>query len=128
MLNRDTSLLSSDTPINGTLFLLENDLPGELFNDMGFGSYLIWAASNKYKVFADPRIDLYPQEVWQEYIWLINAMPGWEDIMMRGNINTVFLNPEKEPALVSAIVGSPDWINIYNDESAVIFIRKWAAR
>ena len=90
---------------------------------MGFGSYLIWEAYPDYKVFADPRIDLYPPEIWQDYLMLINAMPGWEKIMIRDNINTVILNPEAEAALVAALEGSPSWNIVYEDITAVIFTR-----
>ena len=123
MYRRDANLISSTTPIKATQFLLEEDLPGELFNDMGFGSYLIWEGYPDYKVFADPRIDLYPPEIWQDYLTVINAMPGWEKIMIRDNINTVILNPEAEAALVAALEGSPSWNIVYEDITAVIFTR-----
>jgi hypothetical protein len=123
MYRRDASLISSTTPIKATQFLLEEELPGKLFNDMGFGSYLIWEAYPDYKVYADPRIDLYPPEIWQDYITLINAIPGWEKIMIRDDIKTVMLNPEEESALVAALEQSPGWNLVFADSTAVIFTR-----
>ena len=35
---------------------------------MGYGSYLIWALYPDHKVFIDARVELYPLDVWEDYI------------------------------------------------------------
>ncbi|MCU0612305.1 MAG: glycosyltransferase family 4 protein, partial [Candidatus Eisenbacteria bacterium] len=58
--------VSSATPVAAVEFLLDERPPAPLFNENGFGSYLIWAASPAYKVFSDPRLELYDLQLWQE--------------------------------------------------------------
>ncbi len=55
-------LLSTLTPVSAAEYLRGNP-GGKLFNDMGYGSYLIWAVPEQ-KVFMDPRIELYPLQQW----------------------------------------------------------------
>ena len=88
---------------------------------MGFGSYLIWAAYPDYQVFVDPRIELFPFEIWEDYIALSNALPGWEERAGTYGIRTLLLNPDRQALLVAAAEASQNWILAYEDQSAVIF-------
>ena len=42
-------LISTETPIKATQVLLEEKPPGEIFNAISYGSYLIWAAYPQYR-------------------------------------------------------------------------------
>ena len=116
-------LVSSETPVEATNFLLAESLPGELFHDMGFGSYLIWAAGTEIEVFADPRIELYPREIWWDYVALLNALPGWEELLSSYEIRTLMLIPGEHSALIDEVDNSSNWELVYEDESAIVFTR-----
>ena len=64
--------------------------------------YSIWAAFPDYQVFVDPRIELFPLEIWVDYITLSNAFPGWEELVDSYNIGTLMLDPVKQAPLVAA--------------------------
>ena len=117
-------LISSETPLIGTQFLLDEKLEGELFNEIGFGSYLIWAAYPDYQVFVDPRIELYPLELWLDYAAIGNALPGWENLADKYSMNTMMLNPINQAPLVAALEESPEWLKNFQDQAVVIFGRK----
>ncbi len=121
--NRKVGLISSETPIQATEFLLSERPPGQLFHEMGFGSYLIWAAHPEYKVFADPRIELYPRDIWWDYIALVNALPGWDELLGEYDIHTIMLRPQGQEPFVDALQESSGWREIYKDQSAIIFVR-----
>ncbi len=114
-------LISAETPVAATDFLLRERPPGPLFHSMPFGSYLIWAAQPEYPVFVDSRIELYPVEVWMDYLHISAAGCGWEERLERYGIRTLMLSPRDQPALVAAARESPNWRLIYQDEVAVIF-------
>ena len=116
-------LISSGTPVEATEFLIAEQLPGRLFNEMGFGSYLIWSAYPDYLVFADPRIELYPLETWWDYSAVENALPGWENLLDQYGIQTLLLNPTTQAPLVGALEDSQDWIIKYEDQAAAIYTR-----
>ncbi|MGB9777624.1 MAG: hypothetical protein ACPL7C_13920, partial [Anaerolineae bacterium] len=116
-------LISAETPVAATAFLLREHPPGPLFHAMPFGSYLIWAAQPEYPVFVDSRIELYPVEVWLDYLHISAAGCEWEERLARYGIRTLMLSPQEQPALVAAARASPHWQQIYADPVAVIFTR-----
>lgn len=121
---KKAGLISSETPLKATEILLSEKLPHQVFNEVGFGSYLIWAAQPEYKVFADPRIELFSGDVWRDYISLLNALPGWDEILKKHDINTIMVRPDGEQKFVELLEKSSGWWEIYRDEAAVIFTRK----
>jgi hypothetical protein len=116
-------LVSTETPVEATRFMLEQRLPGRLFHEMGFGSYLIWAAAPNYPVFVDSRIELYPPEVWRDYLEISAADEGWEQRLEQYGVNTLMLSPREQPSLVAAVEGSPDWRLAFRDSEAVVYVR-----
>jgi len=117
-------LISAETPVAATEFLLRERLPGPLFHAMPFGSYLVWAAQPEYPVFVDSRIELYPVEVWLDYLHISAAGCGWEERLARYGVRTLMLSPQEQPALVAAARASPHWHRVYEDTAAVLFVRQ----
>jgi hypothetical protein len=116
-------LISGETPVAATEVLLQKQLPGPLFNDLAFGSYLIWAAQPEYPVFVDTRLELYPLAIWRDFLDISAAREGWQAGLDRYGIKSLMLSPTEQPALLSAARDSPDWQLIYEDDAAAIFVR-----
>jgi hypothetical protein len=116
-------LISSETPIQATQVLLTKKLPGRVFNAMSFGSYLIWAAYPQYQVFVDSRIELFSAKVWMDYLNISNGVGDWETLLSEYGVNTLMLSPLEQPALIRAVEISNEWMLIYQDTAAYIFIR-----
>jgi hypothetical protein len=123
---KKAGLISAETPIRATQFLLDENPPTELFNAMSFGSYLIWAAAPEYRVFVDGRIELYPVEIWRDYLRISNAQCGWQRRLEHYGVKTLMLSPREQPALVDSVRASSDWEMLYEDPHAVIFVRQEA--
>jgi hypothetical protein len=115
-------LISRETPIQATEFLMQEELPPEIFHSMSFGSYLIWASQPAYKVFIDPRIELYPLELWKDYLSINNTEEGWESKLEEYGVNTLMLSPAEQAPLISKVRESDQWSSVYKDDSAEIFI------
>jgi hypothetical protein len=116
-------LISTETPVQATQFLLDKNPPGLIFNSMTFGSYLIWAAYPQYQVFVDSRIELFPEKIWLDYLRISNADGDWESQLREYGVNTLMLSPVEQPTLVKAAEASNDWKKIYQDTESCIFIR-----
>ena len=117
-------LISVETPIQATQFILDNHLSPQVFHDMAFGSYLMWAAQPDYKVFVDSRIELYPEEIWDDYWSITSAQSNWKTLLNQYQVNTLMLEPEKQALLIAAARSSPMWELVYDGKDAVIFKRK----
>jgi hypothetical protein len=116
-------LISTETPVEATQFLLEENPPGHIFNSMTFGSYLIWAAHPQYQVFVDSRIELFPENVWLDYLRISNAQGDWEALLREYGVNTLMLSPLEQPSLFQAVKNSSEWKKVYQDSVSTIFIR-----
>ena len=116
-------LIHVETPVEATEFLLERRPQPPVFHAMSYGSYLIWAAQPEYRVFVDSRIELYPREIWHDYLRISNAQCGWEKSLERYGINTLMLSRTEQPALVDTATASWAWQEVYHDRHAVIFVR-----
>ncbi len=117
-------LISYETPIRATQVLLEKNPPGELFNAISFGSYLIWAAYPEYRVFVDSRIELFPQRVWMDYLAISNAEGNWEALLDYYGVNTLMISPVEQPRLIVAVNKSGKWNELYRDDATFIYRRR----
>jgi len=116
-------LIHVETPVEATRFMLDRCPPEPVFHAMSFGSYLIWAAQPDYRVFVDSRIELYPREIWHDYLRISNAQCGWRERLKHYGIQTLMLNPQEQPALVDTAMASAAWDELYRDPHAVVFVR-----
>jgi len=117
-------LISHETPVAATEYLLSSSLPGKLYHDLGFGSYLVWAAQPAYPVFVDPRLELYSEELWRDYVSIATAGPRWEDILEDYNVGTLMLSPDRQSRLLAAAENSGNWIQVYEDKVSTILSHK----
>jgi hypothetical protein len=116
-------LISTETPVQATEFLLKEKPPGRIFNAMSFGSYLIWAAYPEYQVFVDSRIELFSAQVWMDYLNISNANGDWDGLLDKYGVNSLMLSSTEQSLLIKAIDASPSWYMIYLDNYTYIFTR-----
>lgn len=116
-------LVSAETPVAATRFLLNTPQPQPLFNFSDFGSYLIWEAYPAYRVFVDPRFELYSVQVWNDYLAIQAVQADWEARLQNYGVQTLMLSPVFQPELVQAVRQSSHWREVYADPVAVIAVR-----
>lgn len=114
----------------GAADFLENlQIKGNMFNEYGFGGYLIWRLYPDKKVFIDGR-SLEP-DVYDEYKTIasvgVKQDQSWEDIIKKHIISSIVMPPlmprgEVYP-LVEELFEREDWTLIYNDQLSLIFLR-----
>ena len=112
----------STTPIQAVEFLkTRDDLPGPLWNDYAFGSYLEFALPGR-PTWMDTRMYSFPQEQWEEYVRVTNG-EGWQEMFDREGINLLLLSQAAQPNLIEAVSSSNVWCEEYRDVYAIIFSR-----
>lgn len=115
------ALLSHETPVAAVEALRAlPDRPRRLFHSMRYGSYLIWAAPEQ-KVFVDPRIELYPYELWVDYITLGQSRDA-AALLERYRIDGLLLDAEEQRPLIAWARDRADWTLRYEDARTVLFI------
>jgi hypothetical protein len=111
-------LVDWDNPIEATEYLRAHP-GGKLFNEMGYGSYLIWAVPNQ-GVFIDPRVELYPFDQWQDYLRITRGA-GYNAILNTHGANRIMLHKNLQPELVLALENDPGWVKEYEDRRTQIW-------
>jgi hypothetical protein len=88
---------------------------------MGYGSYLIWALPEQ-KVFCDPRVELYPYDLWLDYLKVVSAIHPLE-ILDKYGVERVFIDAEEQEDLIAVLEQSPAWTMEYSDSGSQIWRR-----
>jgi hypothetical protein len=119
----DTSegpLLSTHTPVGAVEYLRENP-GGFLFNEMGYGSYLIWALPEQ-GVFIDPRVELYPYEQWLDYIRITRGV-RYNELLDEYGADRLLLDVKLQDELISILEGDPTWRREYADPYSQVWTK-----
>ena len=119
----NTELLTNRFPVAAVQFLRQNPsaVHGEMFNDYGWGGYLILALP-EHKVFVDGRNDFYGPELIQDFDTVNRAHLGWEVVLRKNKVDWTFL-PREHP-LNELLSLHKDWSLSYTDQVAAIYSRR----
>lgn len=113
-------LLSVHTPVKAVEYLANNP-GGRLFNEMGYGSYLIWAMPEQ-GVFIDPRVELYPYEMWQDYIRISNGA-RYNELLAKYGADRLLLDAEMQVELITALEGDAGWERKFVDDYSQVWMK-----
>jgi hypothetical protein len=116
-------LFSADTPAAAAEYLRTHP-GGRLFNEMGYGSYLDWALYPTMQVFVDPRVELYPSDLWQDYLAIGEARDYNALLVGKYGVTRVLLDRHQQPRLAAALAADSGWEREYADGRAEIYRRR----
>lgn len=109
-------------PVYAVNHLMQNPVSGNMFNEFTWGGYLLYRMWPEEKVFIDGQTDFYGENLTREYANVIDAKPGYEDILKKYDVNLIIVPPNS--GIAKAIAGKNDWLVDYTDTTSVIYIRK----
>jgi hypothetical protein len=98
------------------------DLPGPIWNDFAFGSYLAFALPSR-PTWLDTRFFIFPPEQMKKYQEVSHATADWESLLQADGVNLLLLSQTSHSQLIASAASSPDWCEQYRDPTAVIFSR-----
>ncbi len=113
-------LLGTETPVAAAEYLKAHP-GGHLFNEMGYGSYLIWAVPNQGD-FVDPRVELFPYDQWMDYIDVDNGI-DYNQILSRYGADRILLDKKLQPDLSNALAKDQLWRLEYEDEYSQLWTK-----
>jgi hypothetical protein len=109
-------------PAAATDFVLSHRLPQPIYNEYGWGGYLIWRLYPDYRVYIDGRADVYGDAFLEEFLMVHGGEPRWQEPLQRYGIQTVMVKPDT--ALASLLKLDQGWAKVFEDPQAAIFIKK----
>ena len=113
-------LLSVETPVAAAEYLKSHS-GGRLFNEMGYGSYLIWAIPEQ-GVFVDSRVELFPYDQWMDYIHVQNGT-NYNEILTKYGVDRILLDKKLQPDLATSLTKDRLWNLEYDDQYSQIWTK-----
>lgn len=111
-------------PVKTADFILSVKPPGNIYHPYEWGGYFIWRLYPDYKVFIDTRA----LGLVAEYDRVLDAAPGWKDILDRRGVNTFVYWPllpyrGAVPEILFALMKDDGWQPVYWDLTSIAFMR-----
>ena len=113
--------ISSEYPVNAVNFLRRNPQPGPLYNNLGWGGFLMWYMP-AYPVAIDGRNDLYGDELDQLFYASQSAEKEYLTDPYLNEAGVVLLAADLP--LAKILTADPRFKLIYQDRMAVVFARR----
>lgn len=119
-------VVATDFPVAAVDYLRQHPQPTGMFNEYGYGGYLIEQLGPQHKVFIDGRADVYEYSgVFQDYTHIVGIENNALALFGKYNIQSVLIN--RKSGLATLLATSLDWHRAYSDDLSVIFVRSNAA-
>jgi len=114
--------LSHDEPVEAAHYVLHHPVPGRMFNDYGYGGYLVWALAPQRTVFIDGRGDVYEWAgVFSDYADVVTLKPDALAVLRSYRIDSCLIRPNSP--LATVLAGRSEWKVVYKDAVCAIFVR-----
>jgi hypothetical protein len=89
--------------------------------EYGWAGYVIaHLADSGTRVFVDGRNDMYPDEILAAYSTLLEAFPGWVELLERHRVDAILFPPDA--TLVKGIAQAEGWCEQYRDARQVLLL------
>ncbi|MGB7566268.1 MAG: hypothetical protein WBM07_00295, partial [Chitinivibrionales bacterium] len=110
--------------------LKQHPIPGEMFNDIRYGGYLIWRLYPEKKVFIDTRLIIRSPRFFAEYLMLCDDPELFPQVARKFGVTQVILPSAIFPMylkLIKWLYQSNEWHLQYADGASVLFVKNSAA-
>jgi hypothetical protein len=98
-----------------------------VFTNFEWGDYLAWAAGpDGYRVNMHGSLEVFPNDVWDEYMAVRQGRADWQEILERRGVDWLLLDEEDasvERNLRPLVERSGNWKKVYQVGSAVLFLK-----
>jgi len=107
------------------VYLEKTPPSGNLFNHDEWGDYLIYAMDTPPKLFLDGRLDMYGEEVLEDYAKIIAPDAELEGLFEKYEIEWVLFPPSP---LTRLLLAKGNWEETYGDDQISVLVRKEPTR
>jgi hypothetical protein len=107
----------------GITNVLSSSIPaGSRVWDGRWGSWFEFAVPSL-RMFVDPRVELFPDDVWEDFFRIADGAPGWQAALDRWDIDVVVAAADRDAALITALSADRGWRLAYEDANGAVFVR-----
>jgi hypothetical protein len=87
--------------------------------------YASWSefSAPRFPVAVDPRIEIFPETVWNDYYLVSAGGEGWTEVLDRWDVGVLILEPHQAQGLLQVIGAHPDWRRIIAEDTGAVYVR-----
>ncbi len=113
---------AQEYPVQAADWMEMHPSNGNTFNDFNWGGYLLYRLWPGQRVFIDSQSDFYGEALTRRSEAILNGDPNWEAALSQYNVSRIIV--PREAGLAQAASQSAGWKIAYEDNLAVIFVKK----
>jgi hypothetical protein len=115
--------VQNEYPQGALRYLEHHPIHGQVFNDYGWGGYLIGADQPKNMIFIDSRVDIYEfAGVLSDYLSIARLNADAFKLLNKYNVQACLI--KQDSALATALSAMPGWERVYRDDVSAVYARK----
>jgi hypothetical protein len=121
--NQLEDMVAGQFPAKAVDYLRAHPIPGRMYNNYGYGGYLVWALDGQRRVFIDGRGDIYERSgVFSDYLAISRLAPNALLLLRAYDVRSCLI--ERGEPLATLLAALPDWQEVYHDDLSAIFVRR----
>jgi hypothetical protein len=103
-------------------FVASRGITGRVFNEYGFGGFMIYRLNPAQKVFIDGRNDAYGDEFTREYLKIFSGQEGWAEAFDGYEIDYVVCS--RNAPIHQLLLQRGDFVSVYKDEYNSVLLKR----
>jgi hypothetical protein len=103
-------------------FVVSRGITGRVFNEYGFGGFMIYRLYPAQKVFIDGRSDAYGDAFVREYLKISAGQEGWAEAFERHEIDYVVC--ARNAPVHQLLLQRGDFVSVYEDEYNAVLVKR----
>jgi hypothetical protein len=117
------SRIAEHSPVRAVRYIEQHPPPRPMYNNYGYGGYLIYTLDGRNKVFVDGRADIYERTgALADYGKTAGVAPTALPLLQAYNVQSCLI--ERDEPLATLLSASSQWQKVYADELSALFVRK----
>lgn len=108
-------------PVGAANYVIANGIHGKMFNNYGYGGYLIYRLSPAWKVFIDGRVDVYGDKLFMDYLDIYEGKANWKEKFDKLAID--FAIVETDAPIRQLLLANASFKEVYHDEQHSVLLR-----
>ncbi len=107
-------------PVEAAEYVKAN-LPGaRIFNEYGWGGYIIYVFYPERRVYIDGREEMYGERFFDRFVRTIGAQDGWQRTLAEAGVSATIVDPTGP--LATAMESDPGWRRVFADQIAAVYV------
>jgi hypothetical protein len=108
-------------PAEGAAFVASHYPEARLFNDYGWGGFLIDRLYRVTPVFIDGREEFYGSGIMGDYVTILRVQPGWDELLLKYDADVALI--PRDSKLADALRASTSWQEEFTGSIEAVFVR-----